>query len=92
MISSDAATERYPGWGPYGASKAALDHLVGVWAAEVPALRFLSFDPGEMDTAMHAAAMPRADRSTLARPRAVAAAILARLDAPSGSRLAVEAA
>lgn len=92
VISSDAATERYPGWGPYGASKAALDHLVGVWAAEVPALRFLSFDPGEMDTAMHAAAMPRSDRSTLAQPRAVAAAILARLDAPSGSRLAVEAA
>ncbi len=92
VISSDAATERYPGWGPYGASKAALDHLVGVWAAEAPALRFLSFDPGEMDTAMHAAAMPQADRSTLADPRTVAGRILEQLGAPSGSRLTVEAA
>ncbi len=73
VISSDAAIERYPGWGPYGASKAALD-------------------PGEMDTAMHAAAMPRADRSLLADPRTVAAGILARLGAQSGSRLSVEAA
>ncbi len=90
VVSSDAAVERYPGWGPYGASKAALDHLVGVWAAEEPSLRFLSFDPGEMDTAMHAAAMPKADRATLADPRAVAAAILGRLDGASGSRSVID--
>lgn len=90
VISSDAAVERYPGWGPYGASKAALDHLIGVWAAEEPALRFLAFDPGEMDTAMHAAAMPQADRSGLADPRAVAHAILDRLQSDSGSRSVVD--
>ncbi|MBO6939466.1 MAG: SDR family NAD(P)-dependent oxidoreductase [Deltaproteobacteria bacterium] len=92
VISSDAAIERYPGWGPYGASKTALDHLVGVWAAEDAALRFLAFDPGEMDTAMHAAAMPTADRDALADPGTVAAAILARLDATSGTRAVIEAA
>ena len=61
-ISSDAAAEAYPGWGAYAVSKAALDHLVRVWSAELEAagVRFLSVDPGEMDTAMHAAALPDA--------------------------------
>ena len=87
VISSDAAVERYPGWGPYGASKAALDHLIGVWATEEPELTFLSIDPGEMDTEMHAAAMPDADRSTLARPADVARRILRWLPvARSGTR------
>lgn len=77
-ISSDAAVEAYPGWGMYGVSKAALDHLVRVWAAELAdtPLRVLAVDPGEMDTAMHAAALPDADPSTLARPEQVAAAIV----------------
>src|SRR5688572_20767929 len=54
-ISSDAAVEAYPGWGAYGASKAALDHLTRIWAAEVgdTGVRFLSVDPGEMNTKMH---------------------------------------
>ena len=89
-ISSDAAVESYPSWGAYGASKAALDHMNRTWAAEMPNLRFVSVDPGEMDTAMHAAAMPDADPATLARPDEVAARILAILAAPdraaSGSR------
>jgi NAD(P)-dependent dehydrogenase (short-subunit alcohol dehydrogenase family) len=91
-VSSDAATSAYPRWGAYGASKAALDQLARVWAAELEGtgLRFFGVDPGEMDTAMHAAAMPEADRSTLARPEEVAAK-LARMigdDAiPNGARL-----
>jgi NAD(P)-dependent dehydrogenase (short-subunit alcohol dehydrogenase family) len=91
-ISSDAAVEAYAGWGMYGVSKAALDQLVRVWAAELAdtPLRLLAVDPGEMDTAMHAAALPDADPSTLARPEQVAAAIveLLRDAAPrSGARV-----
>jgi NAD(P)-dependent dehydrogenase (short-subunit alcohol dehydrogenase family) len=74
MVSSDAAVEAYPNWGAYGASKAALDHLARVWSAELheTGVRVLVVDPGEMDTAMHADAMPDADRATLAAPAAVA--------------------
>ncbi|MCB9704076.1 MAG: SDR family oxidoreductase [Myxococcales bacterium] len=92
-ISSDAAIEAYPSWGAYSASKAALDHLTRIWAAELAdrGVRLLSIDPGEMDTAMHAAAIPDADRGALARPEAVAAAILGLMSdparAPSGGRL-----
>jgi NAD(P)-dependent dehydrogenase (short-subunit alcohol dehydrogenase family) len=73
-ISSDAAVAAYPRWGAYGASKAAADHLARIWAAELEGtgVRLLSVDPGEMDTAMHAAAMPEADRAPLARPDDVA--------------------
>src|SRR5205085_2996754 len=71
-ISSDAAVAAYPRWGAYGVSKAALDHLNRSWAVEVPGVKFFSVDPGEMDTEMHAAAMPEADRSVLARPHDVA--------------------
>ncbi len=80
-VSSDAAVEAYPRWGAYGVSKAALDHLARTWAAELAGtgVRFVTVDPGEMDTAMHAAAMPDADRSALARPDDVARRILALL-------------
>jgi NAD(P)-dependent dehydrogenase (short-subunit alcohol dehydrogenase family) len=69
-VSSDAAVTAYPGWGAYGASKAALQHLTRIWDAELAdsGIRFLSVDPGDMDTALHAAAVPDADRSTLKRP------------------------
>ena len=92
-VSSDAAVTGYPGWGPYGVSKAALDHLTRTWAAELAGsgVHLLSVDPGEMDTAMHAEAMPEADRSTLAQPADVAAWIAGLVEAaeaiPSGSRL-----
>jgi NAD(P)-dependent dehydrogenase (short-subunit alcohol dehydrogenase family) len=92
-LSSDAAVSGYPGWGAYGVSKAALDHLLRTWAAELAGsgVSFLSLDPGEMDTRMHADAMPEADRSQLADPAQVAARILRLLEAsqlpPSGSRL-----
>jgi NAD(P)-dependent dehydrogenase (short-subunit alcohol dehydrogenase family) len=69
-ISSDAAVNPYSGWGAYGASKAALHHLSRIWGEEHAAdgVRFLSLDPGDMDTPMHAAAVPDADPSTLTRP------------------------
>ena len=92
-ISSDAATAAYPGWGAYGVSKAALDHLGRIWAAELAGtgVRFLSIDPGEMDTDMHRAALPAADPATLAAPADVAGRIVRFLarseETPSGARL-----
>lgn len=92
-VSSDAAVEPYPRWGAYGASKAAQDHLSKVLAAELEGtgVRVLAVDPGEMDTAMHAAAIPDADRATLQAPGEVAARILQMIEddarAPSGARL-----
>jgi NAD(P)-dependent dehydrogenase (short-subunit alcohol dehydrogenase family) len=94
-ISSDAAIEPYPRWGAYGISKAAQDHLSRILAAELAGtgVRVLAVDPGEMDTKMHADAMPETDRATLQRPADVAARILALIesDAPSGARLAAGA-
>ncbi len=72
FVSSDAAVNAYSGWGAYGISKAAQDHLARSLAAELDPVRFLAIDPGEMDTRMHADAIPDADPSTLARPEDVA--------------------
>jgi NAD(P)-dependent dehydrogenase (short-subunit alcohol dehydrogenase family) len=92
FVSSDAATSAYPNWGAYGISKAAQDHLARSLAAELDPVRFFSVDPGEMDTAMHAAALPDADPSTLARPAEVAerfVTLVARAESlPNGARLA----
>jgi NAD(P)-dependent dehydrogenase (short-subunit alcohol dehydrogenase family) len=80
-ISSDAALNAYPSWGAYGTSKAALDHLARHFASELQdsGVHVLSVDPGEMDTAMHRAALPESDSSTLARPEQVAARIVSLL-------------
>jgi NAD(P)-dependent dehydrogenase (short-subunit alcohol dehydrogenase family) len=92
-VSSDAAVEPYPRWGAYGVSKAAQDHLSRILAAELAdtGVRVLAVDPGEMDTVMHAAAIPDADRASLARPADVAARIVQMFEdparAPSGARL-----
>jgi NAD(P)-dependent dehydrogenase (short-subunit alcohol dehydrogenase family) len=90
-ISSDAAVEAYPRWGAYGVSKAAQDQLSRVLAAELEGtgVRVLAVDPGEMDTKMHADAMPEADPATLQRPDDVAARIVAMIEsnAKSGARL-----
>jgi len=69
-VSSDAASTPYPGWGAYGASKAALAHMSAIWNLELETegVRILSLDPGDMDTPLHALAVPDADRSTLRRP------------------------
>ena len=76
FVSSDAAVSAYPGWGSYGVSKAAQDHLARSFAAELDPARFFSVEPGEMDTKMHADAMPDADRAALAHPATVAAQLL----------------
>jgi NAD(P)-dependent dehydrogenase (short-subunit alcohol dehydrogenase family) len=91
-ISSDAAVEAYQRWGAYGVSKAALDHLGRIWGAELvgTGVRLFSVDPGEMNTLMHADAIPDADPATLADPADVAARILARVaadDVPPGARV-----
>jgi NAD(P)-dependent dehydrogenase (short-subunit alcohol dehydrogenase family) len=69
-VSSDAAINAYPSWGAYGASKAALRHLSHIWDAELATegVHFLSLDPGDMDTPLHAIALPDADPATLKRP------------------------
>lgn len=91
-ISSDAAVSAYPGWGLYSVSKAALDHLSRLWAAELTdhGVRVLSVDPGDMDTDLHRQALPDADPASLAAPDLVAARILTLLReerVPSGSRV-----
>ncbi|HVV82191.1 MAG TPA: SDR family oxidoreductase [Kofleriaceae bacterium] len=96
-LSSDAAVEPYPRWGAYGVSKAAQDHLSRVLAAELDGtgVRVLAVDPGEMDTVMHADAVPEADRAALQRPEDVAARIVEMIEdpvrAPSGARLVAPA-
>ncbi|MGW4249244.1 SDR family NAD(P)-dependent oxidoreductase [Nocardia sp. NPDC004722] len=91
-ISSDAAVGGYEGWGGYGASKAALDQLTNVLAAENPALRIYSFDPGDMRTDMHQAAFPGEDISDRPEPETVVPALLHLLDSrpPSGRYTASE--
>jgi NAD(P)-dependent dehydrogenase (short-subunit alcohol dehydrogenase family) len=77
-VSSDAAITPYPTWGAYSASKAALKHLSAIWDAELDGqgVRVLSLDPGDMDTPLHALAVPDADRSTLKRPEAAALEVI----------------
>jgi len=82
-VTSDAAVSAYPTWGAYGLSKAAHDHMLRIWAEELPQVRFLSFDPGEMNTRMHADAMPDADPATLADPDDVARRLIGILEASS---------
>jgi NAD(P)-dependent dehydrogenase (short-subunit alcohol dehydrogenase family) len=85
-VSSDAATEAYPGWGGYGSAKAALDQLTAVLAAEQRALRCYAFDPGDMRTDLHQQAFPGEDISDRPEPEAVVPALLRLLDErpPSG--------
>jgi NAD(P)-dependent dehydrogenase (short-subunit alcohol dehydrogenase family) len=78
-VSSDAAVQPYPGWGAYGASKAGLRHLSAIWDLELRELgiRVLSADPGDMDTPLHALAVPDADPATLKPPAQAAEELLA---------------
>jgi NAD(P)-dependent dehydrogenase (short-subunit alcohol dehydrogenase family) len=73
-VSSDAAVNAYPRWGAYGASKAALRQMSRIWDEELSAegVRVLSLDPGDMDTPLHALAVPDADPATLKRPETAA--------------------
>lgn len=70
-ISSDAAVEHYPGWGAYGATKAALDHVTLTLGEENPGLRAYAVDPGDMRTAMHQQAFPGEDISDRPLPETV---------------------
>jgi len=69
-ITSDAAVNAYAGWGAYGASKAALLHLSRIWDEELRehGVRVIAVDPGDMDTPLHALALPDADPAALKRP------------------------
>lgn len=81
-ISSDAAVGGYPGWGGYGASKAALDLITHTLANELAGtgVRAIAIDPGDMRTEMHQAAFPGEDISDRPLPEAVVPAILRRLE------------
>lgn len=83
-VSSDAGVEAYAGWGGYGSSKAALDQLTAVLAVEVPGVRFIALDPGDMRTQLHQEAFPGEDISDRPLPETVVPAVLRCLDLPSG--------
>lgn len=85
-VSSDAAVETYPGWGGYGSSKAALDQLTAVLAAEQPALAVYAFDPGDMRTTMQQQAFPYEDISDRPEPHTVVPSVLRLIEErpPSG--------
>jgi NAD(P)-dependent dehydrogenase (short-subunit alcohol dehydrogenase family) len=98
-VSSNAALTPYPQWGAYGATKAALHHMTRIWHEELASggITLLSIDPGDMDTPLHALAVPDADPRTLKRPetaaREVTAAVIRALgahgvpsDAPTSDR------
>jgi len=70
-VTSDAAVEAYEGWGAYGASKAALEQVANVLAAEQPDIRVYRFDPGDMRTRMHQDAFPGEDISDRPLPETV---------------------
>jgi NAD(P)-dependent dehydrogenase (short-subunit alcohol dehydrogenase family) len=70
-VTSDAAVEGYEGWGGYGSSKAALEQLSNVLAAEQPGIRVYWFDPGDMRTQMHQEAFPGEDISDRPLPETV---------------------
>lgn len=75
-VTSDAAVEAYPGWGGYGASKAALDLMSAVLAAEHPGLRVVAFDPGDMRTDLHQQAFPGEDICDRPDPASVVPALM----------------
>ncbi|MDQ3155688.1 MAG: SDR family oxidoreductase [Actinomycetota bacterium] len=91
-ISSDAAVAPYEGWGGYGSSKAALDHLTAIFAAENPDVPIYSFDPGDMRTEMHQAAFPGEDISDRPKPETAVPALLRLIDLrpPSGRYIGSE--
>lgn len=77
-VTSDAGVEAYPGWGGYGAGKAALEHLSRVLAAELEGsgVRVYVVDPGDMNTEMHRLAEPGVDLSSLPGPEVPAPAFV----------------
>jgi NAD(P)-dependent dehydrogenase (short-subunit alcohol dehydrogenase family) len=91
-ITSDAAVEAYEGWGGYGSSKAALEQLTNVLAAEHPERKVYAVDPGDMNTQMHQEAFPGEDISDRPPPEQSVPGLLALIegDLPSGRYRASE--
>ncbi len=85
-ITSDAAIQNYEGWGGYGSSKAALDQMTNILAAEKPELRVYALDPGDMRTRMHQEAFPDEDISDRPLPEESVPGIVALIEKnlPSG--------
>jgi NAD(P)-dependent dehydrogenase (short-subunit alcohol dehydrogenase family) len=85
-VTSDAAVKPYAGWGGYGASKAALEQVSAILAAEQPTLRVYAVDPGDMRTQMHQDAFPGEDISDRRLPEESVPALLALIEGslPSG--------
>ena len=84
-VSSDASVEAYEGWGGYGSSKAALDHLSAVLAVEEPGVRVWAVDPGDMATQMQQNAFPGEDVSDRQQPGEVVAVLVTLIDGPRPS-------
>jgi NAD(P)-dependent dehydrogenase (short-subunit alcohol dehydrogenase family) len=91
-VTSDAALEAYAGWGGYGSSKAALDQLTAIFAAEQRGLRIYAVDPGDMRTQMHQEAFPGEDISDRPPPEDSVPGLLELIegDLPSGRYRAAE--
>jgi len=91
-VTSDAAVEPYQGWGGYGSSKAALEQVTRVLAAEHPELRIYAVDPGDMRTRMHQDAFPGEDISDRPPPEESVPGLMALIegDLPSGRYAARE--
>jgi NAD(P)-dependent dehydrogenase (short-subunit alcohol dehydrogenase family) len=85
-VTSDAAVEPYEGWGGYGSSKAALEQLSAILAAEQPSVRVYTVDPGDMRTRMHQEAFPGEDISDRPPPEESVPGLLALIEGglPSG--------
>ena len=85
-VTSDAAVEPYEGWGGYGSSKAALEQLTAILAAEEPHLRVYAVDPGDMRTQTYQEAFPEADISHLPPPETSVPGLLKLIEGtlPSG--------
>jgi NAD(P)-dependent dehydrogenase (short-subunit alcohol dehydrogenase family) len=91
-VTSDAAVEAYQGWGGYGSSKAALEQLTAILAAEQPSITVYAVDPGDMRTRMHQEAFPGEDISDRPPPEESVPGLLALIDGrpPSGRYSAKE--
>ena len=84
-VTSDAAVEPYAGWGGYGSSKAALEQLTAILAAEHPELRIYAVDPGDMRTRMHQDAFPGEDISDRPEPAESVPGLLALIEGEHAS-------
>lgn len=91
-ITSDAGVNAYEGWGGYGSSKAALEQLSAILAAENPDWKVYWVDPGDMRTQMHQEAFPGEDISDRPLPSESVPGLISLLeeDLPSGRYIAKE--